>query len=121
MNFDRRFSLTERDPEEDGNPTPQNVFYTCIKTFLERIAPVLVDASSMKTLITLVTASVDGTAPPVADQAGERGRQLLLVRSWILHFSVSCSELYGILYENYLLIYCIFNGIHVFINILVGS
>ena len=62
-----------------GNPTPQNVFYTCIKTFLERIAPVLIDSKSMRTLLQMVTSQINGTSDQIADPNGERGRQLLLV------------------------------------------
>ena len=61
----------------------QTPTYETIKTLMERIAPLVVDANAVKELVTIVYNHVEGTADDFEDRAEEqtevRGLRLLQV------------------------------------------
>lgn len=77
-----------------GAPPGQNQFYyNLVKSLLERVAPVMIDAIAIKELVGLVGELLTGFGP-VADtveNASEKGIKLLLVRLvlWLVFVNVS--------------------------------
>ena len=65
-----------------GNQIPQNYLYVNIKMLLERIAPVMIDAVAIKSLLKLVDDAVNGIGEITEEipSAIEKGTKLLLVR-----------------------------------------
>lgn len=90
-----------------GSPPGQNQFYyNLVKSLLERVAPVMIDAVAIKELVGLVGELLTGFGP-VADtveNASEKGIKLLLVCLVLCQNNVSSqfrqmSELLGLWYS----------------------
>ena len=65
-----------------GGPPGQNQFYySLVKSLLERIAPVMIDAAAIKELVDLVGELLKGEGPlaGVVENSAEKGIKLLLV------------------------------------------
>ena len=75
-----------------GNPKNPSPIYETIKTLMERIAPLMIDSSAVKELISMVAKHLDGEGEEYDEEVDEtptvRGLKLLQVCHCLL-------ELYG--------------------------
>lgn len=80
-----------------GNPVMTNVYYMTVKQLLERIAPVLIDASAVKELINLVSESLGGecSIEDIGPLAAERGLKLLHALSTVFPGSFQQDGIYA--------------------------